>query len=269
MSEQAPIHFLEGRTAHTRFEPFRRSFSYPVRMIEIDVARMAEAEETLKGFSVDRFNLMRVQTSKYGDRTSSDLSGWARDLFSKHDVETYGRTIRLMTFPDILGQGFSPISIWTLSDPDGGVEALIYEVHNTFGDQHAYVVPFAPDKSRHEAPKTLHVSPFWDVSGQYRFTVNTVGNEFSLLIENLSDNGRFHTATLQVTRKSATSAALIRRTVLAPFSGLAVIARIHWQALRLWLKGARYHSRPKAPEKAYSIATSSPSLETTNGRALR
>ncbi len=269
MSVEPPLLLLEGRTAHTRFEPFRRSFSYPVRMIELDVARMEEAQNSFRPFSIDRFNLMRLRTRKYADRDTEDLHGWASAIFEAQDINVLGKTIHLMTFPDILGFGFSPISIWTLKNTKGDIEALIYEVHNTFGDQHAYVVPFKPDESRHEVAKNLYVSPFWDVSGSYRFTIKNTKDQFSLLIENLANNGRFHTATLQVERSQATDKALFKRTLMAPFSGLSVIARIHWQALRLWIKGARYNSRPEAPEKPYSIATTSQSLETTSGRALR
>lgn len=254
--ETPALKFLYGRTTHTRFVPFRRTFGYAVNMIEIDLGRLEDAERSVWGFSAGSFDLMRLNLEKYGNRHGDNLLSWALEMFQQHGVSIAQRKITLATFPDVLGLGFSPISLWLLKDTDDAIHALIYEVHNTFGDRHSYVVPFPPTETRHEVEKELHVSPFFDVTGKYRFTVSQNDNRLRLLIENLESNERTHTAVLDVTSQPATTPRLLRRTLWAPLSGLSVIISIHWQALWIWLKGAKYHSRPEKSGEAYSMASS-------------
>nr|WP_293611171.1 DUF1365 domain-containing protein [Ponticaulis sp.] len=251
---------MNGRTAHCRFKPFKRAFSYPVRMVEVCMDNLEQSARQLKWFSVGKWNLLSLDKSKYGDRNSSDLANWAKSLFEAEGIVTEHHSVHLLTFANVLGLGFSPLSLWLLRNEAGRSTAIIYEVHNTFGDQHSYVASAGANATRQTVDKTLHVSPFFDVSGQYRFTLQETDDDLDLLIENIKDGERLHTASLSLTRKPATSTAILKNTLTAPFSGLSVILSIHWQALRLWMRGAKYHRRPAKPDTAYSLTQASSTL---------
>ncbi|MAK61905.1 MAG: hypothetical protein CMK09_13105 [Ponticaulis sp.] len=256
------ISIMKGTTTHSRFEPFRRAFTYPVTMIDVDIARLSEADRVSRWFSINRFNLLSFFSKDRGDRGEIDLENWARERFEAAGLSVRGKVIRVMTFPRTLGFSFAPISIWKLLDTSGKLSGMIYEVNNTFGDDHAYVAPVEASTHRHAAPKNFHVSPFMDVSGQYRFTLQEKPDQFDLLIENIVDNQRVHAATLSL-GSYAPSPQLVRQTALnSLLAGFGVVARIHWQALKLWLRGARYHSRNRKTKNEFTLAFPSAQPET-------
>ena len=237
------LNLMKGKTTHTRLAPFRHAFFYSVTMMEIDVRRPETAAGSSKWFSLDKFNLTAISSYRTcgGKRTS--LEAWAEQKFASHGIATDECSIRLITFPRVLGYAFSPLSLWLLLENDGSLRGMIYEVNNTFGDDHSYVAKAIGHESVQEADKTFYVSPFMDVSGKYRFHLRHTDEALSLSIENMFEAGRAHVATLNLTRDEATDRSLFRFALLTPFAGVGVITAIHWQALKLWLKGARYHSR--------------------------
>jgi uncharacterized protein len=149
--------------------------------------------------------------------------------------------------------GFSPIAVWFGYGPDGNLRGVIYEVHNTFGETHAYVSAFTDD-GRTTSDKDFHVSPFFDVAGQYRFTLRQPGKSMTLIVENLAADGRSHVASLNVRPHVLTNRAILRWLLEMPFSGLGVTIAIHWQALRLWLKGAQYRAMPAQRARRTTLA---------------
>ena len=171
-------------------------------------------------------------------------------------MDTKDHTIRLITFPRTEFFSFSPLSIWVALDPNGSVSGLIYEVNNTFGERHSYVANAKDLGLTHEASKQFHVSPFFDISGNYRFTVTHDVDGIELLIENIEDGKRLHTAALHLKRKAVTNASLIKFVLTSPLSGIGVMAAIHWEALKLFIKGMKYRPKPPVPEKVSTISTS-------------
>jgi DUF1365 family protein len=152
-------------------------------------------------------------------------------------------------FPPILGGTRQRhISLWFGYGPDGECRGVIYEVHNTFGETHAYVSAFYPVGQRTLGDKEFHVSPFWSVEGQYRFTLRHRGDGLALIVENLAAGGRLHVASLNARAQPLTSRAIGQWLLAMPLTGIGVMIAIYWQALRLWLKGARYHGKP--PQRA-------------------
>lgn len=253
-SPAPPLYLMHGKTTHTRFEPKRHAFRYGVTLIEIDVDRLDEADAQSPLFSVDRHNLVSFDTTKRGSRGKSSLAEWARGLFRKAGIKTDQCSIRLLTFPRTEFFSFSPLSIWLLLSSDGELQGLIYEVNNTFGEQHCYVAGPELVGAPHAVEKNFHVSPFFDISGQYRFTVTNFEDQFELLIENIVNNERVHSASLKLSRKPATSLAFFRFVLLSPLSGIGVVAAIHWEALRLFIKGMRYRPKPSAPKDVFTPA---------------
>ena len=244
-----------GKTAHTRHRPFRRSFSHRIAMLEIDIDRLEEAGQLSRLFSVKRRNIIAFKPEDYGPRArGASLRAWAEARFAEAGIDVVGGAIRLLTFPRVLGYGFSPISLWYGLAADGSVRGVIYEVHNTFGETHSYVSATAPTAGRQSAEKEFHVSPFFPVDGRYRFILRRSEGALALSVTNFDAEGALHAASLAVRPRKLTSSEILKWMVTMPISGLGVVAAIHWQALRLLLKGAAYRDKPVQRERRTTLA---------------
>jgi uncharacterized protein len=250
MSEPAASLYA-GQTVHERRAPFEHRFRYRVAMMMIDLDRLEDADRMSALFSVGRFNLFGFRERDHGPRDGSPLRPWADARLAEAGVQTEGCRIALLCSPRVLGYVFNPISIYFAQGPDGAFRGAIYQVHNTFGDDHAYVARLdGGQPHRHGADKAFHVSPFFDVSGRYAFTLREPGERFALSIEKQRADGTDFLATMSLKRRPMTTGALAGLFASQPFFTLKTIAAIHFEALRLWLKGARYHRRPEPPDRA-------------------
>lgn len=250
-----PARLWFGRTTHTRMTPFRRSFTHRIAMLEIDIDRLEEANGLSHLFSVEQANVISFRSTDHGVRSATvPLRRWAEARYAEAGIGLDGGAIRLVTFPRVAGYGFAPISLWFGYGPDGECRGVIYEVHNTFGETHAYVSAFYATGRRAIGDKDFHVSPFWSVEGQHRFTLRHRGDGLALIVEHLAADGRLHVASLNARSQPLTSAAIGRWMLAMPFSGLGVMIAIYWQALRLWMKGARYHIKPEQRARRTTLA---------------
>ena len=256
-----PARLWFGRTTHTRMTPFRRRFTHRIAMLEIDIGRLEEADGLSHLFSVDSGNVISFRTTDHGARSAAvPLRAWAEGRYAEAGIGLDGGAIRLITFPRVLGYGFAPISIWFGYGPDGECRGIIYEVHNTFGETHSYISAFYTVGQRAIGDKDFHVSPFWSVEGQYRFTLRHRGDGLALIVENLAADGRLHVASLNAHAQPLTGKAIGQWLLAMPFSGLGVMAAIYWQALRVWLKGAQYHDKPPQRARRTTLARPEASL---------
>jgi hypothetical protein len=248
---------MNGMTTHVRYAPFERRFSYRLAQVLVDIDRLGEAAKSVRFFAHNRFNLLSFHDRDHGERTNQPLRPWAEAQFTRAGVALGGGRIELLCFPRVLGFVFNPLSVFFGYGADGSLRGVIYEVNNTFGDTHAYVAAVdASGPARHEAEKRFHVSPFLDVSGRYKFSLKAPSDTFHLTIENWDRERRLHLATLLGRRVAFNDAWLLRTLVTLPLSTLQVIAGIHWQALNVWVRGARYRERPKPPADPASVARS-------------
>ncbi|MEO1475286.1 MAG: DUF1365 domain-containing protein [Pseudomonadota bacterium] len=238
-----------GQTRHSRFKPFEQSFAYKLFLIDLDIDRLDEAGGLCRLFSVEKPNLFSFRRKDHGDRTGSGLRPWAEAKFAEAGVDLSGGSVRLVTLPRHAFYKFSPISLWYGYGQGGDLRGIIYEVNNTFGDTHSYVARANDGLMRHTAEKHLHVSPFFDVSGAYRFTARPPGKHLDLVVDNIDAGERIHMANIKAQLQPASDGALLKAAVTRPFSSHGVTAGIHWEALKIWLKGAGYRSRP-APHPA-------------------
>lgn len=252
-----------GRTLHRRERPFVRAFSYDVAMLEVDIDRLEEAGQLSPLVSIGRSNLVSFRPGDHGARSDAvSLRVWAEARLGEAGIRLDGGAIRVLTFPRVLGYGFAPISLWFGHGPGGDLRGVLYEVHNTFGEAHTYVSPvgteaghsLADDAGRMTADKEFFVSPFFDVTGTYRFTLRRTGARVELVVENLGGEGRDHVASMAVAAQPLTSVNVLRWLVSMPISGLGVIFAIHWQALGLWLKGAKYRVKTRQRENRTTVA---------------
>lgn len=241
----SPVHLMIGRTVHVREAPFRRSFSHAVALIEIDIDRLEEAGRIHPLFGVATGRPIAFHPADQGERREgANLRDWANARFAEAGVDARSLSVSLIAFPRVWGFGFSPISLWIARAADGAAKAVVYEVHNTFGEAHAYACALEPGAGPAFADKAFHVSPFFDVSGRYRFTLRPPGERLNLVVENLGEDGRQHVASLVARRRPLSTAAAAAWLLRSPLSGLGVILAIHWQALFVWLRGAGYRPKP-------------------------
>ncbi len=242
-------HHIAGVTTHTRRGEISHRFSYGVDYVLID----PEAQITQpRLFSRNRFNLVSVYDRDHGGPLNAGKGAiWAREVLAYHGFADPALCMRLLTQPRLLGYGFNPVSFW-LVFRDDALSAVIAEVSTPFGDRHSYLChlpEFAEitKDSRITAPKALHVSPFQEVKGSYEFSFDVRSDRVAISI--LHVNGTEGViATLSGPSVPMTNSGLLKACLRRPFGALRTMFLIHWQALRLKLKGAKYRARPKPPK---------------------
>ncbi len=245
----------EGTTTHVRRTPVQHRLKYGLFSLLIDLDELDELTE-LPLFSHNRFNLVSFFDADHGARDGGDLRVWiANEMAAAGLAEQPGR-IRILSLPRIAGYQFNPLTVWFIDDAHGDPRWILYEIHNTFGEAHSHLVEVAGDHThRHGFRKELFVSPFFDVEGGYRVRISQPGDRLSVVINYEIDGETVFTATLTGHRIPLTSRSLLGATVRYPLITFTVMAAIHWEAARLWVKGARYRRRPAPPISAVSTST--------------
>lgn len=253
-----------GGTVHHRFGPRPHRFRYAIFQVLLDIDDPGRGLPGL--MRLGRFGLFSFTPADHGDRGGASLRSWVEARLAQAGVAASAARIRLLTFPRILGFVFNPLSLFFVEDGAGRLEAVIYEVNNTFGQTHAYVVPAAGQgRQRQTAAKQLYVSPFYRVEGEYRFTVSQPDETFHLTIVKTVGGQADFTATQTARRAPLRNATLLRLFFTMPLMTLKVVAAIHWEALRLLIKGAPFGSRPPGPEVGASLGqTLAPTTENTH-----
>ena len=161
-----------------------------------------------------------------------------------------------MCLPRIAGYEFNPLTVWFIDDGAGDPRWILYEIHNTFGEAHSHLVEVDPgDRHEHGFRKEFFVSPFFDVEGRYRVRVSQPAERISIAITYEVDGETVFTAGLAGRRLPLTARTLLGATIRYPLVTFKVMAAIHWEAAKLWLKGARYRKRPQAPVEEVSVST--------------
>jgi len=243
-----------GRMRHTRLEPFHHHFEYRIYYGLFDIDELETLDRDLRLFSVGRFNLFGFDIAKHGPADGTPLRPWVDQVLSSAGVDADGGRVLLLAFPRVLGSVFDPISIWYCYGSGGDLRAILHEVRNTFGDRHTYVVPVEAEGLRHRFAKAMHVSPFNDLDQTYHFTVTEPGERLAFAIEQTDSSGTvFFRAGVSLTRLPFTDRELLMLFFTHPLLTVKVVGGIYWQALRLWLKGAKFHHRPEPPASSISV----------------
>lgn len=247
------VEHIPGSTFHGRRGGTRNAFRYGVDYLLLD------AEVKVRGpwlFSRKGRNLAVLRDRDHGGAPGEGRgAAWVREVLSAEGAEAPAR-IELLAQPRILGHVFNPVSFWLCRAADGALVAVIAEVTNTYGDRHSYLCRHADGgeigpHDRLEAEKILHVSPFQPVSGRYAFHFD-IGSEAIRIHIDYATGNEGLVATLEGPRRPLTNRGLIAACLRRPFGSRRVLALIHWQALKLWWKGARFRSRPEPPANEIS-----------------
>ena len=248
-----------GRVMHQRLRPRRHRLAYPVFSLLVDIDELPALGRRLRLFSVGKFNLFGFDPRDYGDRTGTDLRGQVEAHLRAARLPPGGQ-ILLLTMPRILGHVFNPLSVWFCYAPgaDGLLQAIVYEVSNTFGERHSYLIPV----SDAEAPivdqrcdKQLYVSPFNNMAQLYRFRVVPPAETVSVGISVHDEAGAVLNARLDGRHEPLSDSALMRVFFTRPLLTFKVVAAIRWEALRLWLKRVPLQARPSTSAPSVTIVT--------------
>jgi DUF1365 family protein len=241
-----------GDVMHARLKPMGHRFSYRVMSLLIDLDRLGEADAQTPLFGVNRAALYGFHERDHGPRDGSSLRAYAQTCAAPHDIDLTGGRVLLLCYPRLLGYTFNPLSTFFCYRADGALAMIIYEVRNTFGAIHAYALPVRPGEQscagiRQQQAKLFYVSPFLEMAMRYHFRVSPPGEAVKLRILETDAEGPVLAATFNGRRRALTSAALLRAFVGLPLVTFKIMAAIHWEALRLWIKGARLVPRPADP----------------------
>jgi DUF1365 family protein len=248
-----PPALIAGGIMHRRSRPARNAFTYSSFCLRIPLARLDELPAT--GIAHNRPGLVSFHDRDHGPRDGSPLLPWIRGLLAAEGLPADG-DVELYAFPRMLGYTFKPVSFWVCRDAEGAVRAVLAEVNNTFGERHNYLVAHAdgrPIRSGEtlRARKVFHVSPFCEVRGHYAFRFHCEGDRWLARIDYFDgeqDAAGPLLATSVSGRAQPMSPAAVRALLLRyRWFTLGVIARIHWQAAKLWIKRVPFFSKPVPP----------------------
>jgi uncharacterized protein len=230
----------EGTVYHKRLRPRLHAFRYRVFSLLLDLDELPVLDRRLRLFSHNRWNLFSFMDRDHGIDRPASLCGWVHARLADVGIAIPGGRISLLCYPRILGYVFNPLSVYYCRRADGGLAAVIYEVSNTFGGRHAYVLPHVEDGAgavRQRCSKAFYVSPFNDVSGGYRFTLLPPADTVSIHIDQQDSGGELFRAGFSGRRAELSDRALLSLSLRYPLMTLKVIAAIHWEAFRLLIKG--------------------------------
>ena len=249
MSSPHSIYYT--RVMHRRLFPVDYRFDYRVFTLLLDVDALDRLPRLLGRGSL---GLLRFEPRDHGPRDGSSLRAWAEQILATRGIALDGGRIRLLCFPRVLGFGFNPLSLWYCEHRDGSLRAVIGEVRNTFGEHHSYLLAAGGDPIpwplRAEAEKCFHVSPLMDMGGHYRFRLSQPGDDLAVLIRQFDDHGRLKLVATQTGHgEPLTGRAVLRALFRVPLLTFKVMAAIHWQALKIWLRGAPYFPKPEPPRQ--------------------
>jgi DUF1365 family protein len=246
-----------GQVVHSRLLPRKHQLRYRVFWMLLDLNEIDSLSRQLSFFSRNRFNLASFHDSDHGDGGGASLLDQAQALLRQAGCRAEQLTIKLLCMPRLLGYGFNPLSVYFCSRHDGSLEAIIYEVHNTFGERHSYVMPVrgsATEMIEQHCPKSFYVSPFLGMDMSYGFRVLPPAAQVEVSIRGQENDRTVIVASLSGTRHPLTDSALIKAFASHPLLTIKVIAGIHWHALRMILKGFRIHGREPAAQRAARAA---------------
>jgi DUF1365 family protein len=254
--EAAALYF--GDVMHARLKPMGHRFSYRVMSLLIDLDRLDAADRMSPLFAVNRAALYSFHEADHGERDGSSLRAYVQRCAVSRGIDLTGGRVTLLCYPRLFGYTFNPLSVYFCHLVDGTLAMMIYEVRNTFGDIHPYVLPVQPEQIsragiRQEQDKLFYVSPFIGMMMRYRFRISPPGEDVKLRILETDRDGPLLAATFTGRRRALSSAALLRSFATLPLLTFKIFAAIHWQALRLWLKGARLVPRLRAPADVAAV----------------
>ena len=247
-----------GHVYHKRHQPFVHKFKYRVFTLCIELDELEEFSARSKIFSLNKWNILSLSFKNHGRRDGSAIRPWIEKAARAKKIDIEGGKIFMITFPRLWGYVFNPLTVYYCYDRDQALKGILYQVKNTFGEQHGYLLPVVEkisEDSGHisqSTQKEFYVSPFIQMDCRYDFVLKEPDDTLDIAIHQFQADGKILTATWGGVRRDLTDKELLKALILHPLMSLKIITAIHWEALWIWIKGAKFFSRPPLPNKDVS-----------------
>ena len=253
----------EGPVVHDRVRPKRHRFRYSVFSMLLDLDELPALDRRFNLFGYNRWAPLAFFDCDHGPTTGGSLRPWAEERMREAGLHPDGGPIRLLCYPRIFGFVFNPISVFFCYQRDGALAAILYEVCNTFKERHTYVIPVG-DKNcrviRQASSKALYVSPFNDMDGEYHFRIVPPGERINVVIRQEDSEGLLLAASFKGDKRPFAGRTLMGSLLRFPFLTLKIVAGIHFEALRLWLKGLQIFTHQPASRPVDSSVAPAPPI---------
>ena len=230
-----------GNVVHKRFKPKIHFFKYKVFSLLIDLSELHLLDKDLKIFSYNKFNIISFYDKDHGPRDGSSVKNWVIDNLKKNNIDTNNIQIKLLCYPRIFGYVFNPLSVFYIYDKNLNLISILYEVKNTFGEQHTYVFKTDINNNlvQHMCKKKFHVSPFIEMDCVYFFRLLKPGNKISVIIDQNDKEGKILYASQDGVKSEITNSNLTKSYLKHPLMTFKIILAIHFEAFKLWSKGIK------------------------------
>ncbi|MGN6148725.1 MAG: DUF1365 domain-containing protein, partial [Rhizomicrobium sp.] len=238
-----------GVVRHTRISPTQHSFRYRVFSLLLDLAEIDAYAKSSKLFAHNGNGMVSFHDDDHGD--GRPLRDWIRAMLQEANIEADGR-IEVLCYPRLWGFVFNPLSVWFCHRADESLAAIIYEVHNTFGERHTYVLPVTASDGpiKQTCSKNFYVSPFLSMNCSYQFHIERPGETVLIAIRESECGSPALNAMFSGERQRLSDRNLALAVLRHPLMTLKVFAAIHLEAMRLWLKRVPSHAHIKKPTPA-------------------
>ena len=226
-----------GTVIHKRFKPKNHYFKYSVFSLLIDLSELESLDKKINFFSYNKFNLISFFEKDHGDRDGSSLIEWVKKNLNLNNIQFEDIKIRLLCYPRILGYVFNPLSIFYVYDKNDKLISLLYEVKNTFGEQHTYIFKAQDEKTvQNKCKKKFYVSPFIEMDCEYHFKTLNPREQLSVVINQNDKDGKLLFASQDGISKDFNNKNLILSYLTHPLMTFKIIGAIHYEAFKLWAK---------------------------------
>ena len=231
-----------GHVIHKRFWPKKHFFKYKVFSLLIDLSELYQLEKELTLFSYNKFNVLSFYDIDHGPRDGSSLIDWVKENMTKNNINTDGITIKLLCYPRIWGYVFNPLSVFFVYDKNSNLVSILYEVKNTFNEQHTYIFKLQKTEKliEHSCRKKFHVSPFIEMNCTYYFKIAKPGEKISVYIDQYDNKNKLLVALQEGIKVILNNKNLIKVFISHPMMSFKIILAIHFEAFKLWIKGIKF-----------------------------
>lgn len=241
---------------HRRLTPVSYKFSYRVFGLLSNLDQLGKLGALSKLLSYNRFNVFSFYDADHGPEDGSPLKPWIAQHLTEHNISSENITVYLHSMPRVLGYTFNPISYWFCYSKEQQLLAILVEVNNTFGDKHSYLLDARGVENnssvRANKKKNLHVSPLIDMDAEYAFKISQPTETFTAAIRETKDQELLLVAAQHGHKKVISTSAILKLFFTLPLMTVKVISMIHWQALKIYLRGAKFYKRPAPPSEEVS-----------------
>ena len=234
-----------GKVIHKRFKPKVHYFKYKVFSLLIDLSELEILDKKVNFFSYNKFNLISFYEKDHGDRDGSSLTSWVKKNLEKYNIQAKDIKIKILCYPRIFGFVFNPLSVFYIYNLEDQLISILYEVKNTFGEQHTYIFKVTKDANlvQNNCSKKFHVSPFIEMNCNYFFRLLKPGNKISVIIDQYDNEDQILYASQDGTRSDFNTQHLIKSYLKHPIMTFKIILAIHFEAFKLWAKGIKFIKR--------------------------